>query len=515
MTQQRMGSVAWILVVALAACGPEAEGIDPQTGEGVEVVKQSLVVNDLYAKLREVEGLLATPPPSATIAVGTLNAANGTFTGLSTSYMIDPITRKPRAMTPFVSLNGLDAIAVFTVVNGNGLTVTANGQTVTSVTNTVSVNLGRATRVNWTLQSGQWNRSDTFTISRPEVIGAGAFTVAALPVSIVYEPPMNAARSNSASIGFRQEMTTVTTVSNGSGSSSAPKWATGIVMKDILDRLSKHWKPAAAVKTALSVGKTLMGSVDSTTTSGTTVNSDSSLGLTQVSAQTITTNARLGPGRGDIIVFYKDARVVWGMEQGNVTLTLIDHGPLAMVTVDTLLNELAAARAGQPAPVTGLDVATLESLIKLDPQASLSARPLSQAVFNGAPVLMSPRFTKDTSLVLSGTTFQNSISHTVTQTDKTSTLNTTSTVKNYHPGWLSVIGIGQTKAGTFSTTVSMGSSRSDSVSSTVSASFSLSAAAGESYSVDVHYDSIFGSFLTRHPPLPPLVLSTLGGGLSR
>ncbi len=501
-------SAAVFLVATLMACGPTPEGIDPETGEGVEVAQQSLVVDDLYSKLREVEGLLPQPLPTATVEVGTLNAS-GSWDGLSTTYSIDPFTHKPRAMTPIVSIDGIDLIAVFRSTTGGGLSVTANGQTVSSTTSSVSVNLGRATRVTWTLNAGGWTRSDVFNVSRASVIGAGAFTVAALPISIVYEPPMNAAKTNVANIGFRQEMTTITTVSNGSGSSSTPKWATGIVMRDILDRLSKHWKPAAAVKTALSVGKTLMGSVDVSTTTGTTVNTDSTLGLTQVNSQSIQTNAKLGPGLGDIVVFYKDARVVWGMEQGEVTLTLVDHGPLAMVTIATLKTDLTAARAGQTAPVTGLDAPTLESLIKLDPMASLSTRPIHTGpiAIGGGVTLPSSRFTKDTTLILNGTTFQNSVSHTITQTDKVSRLTTTTTVRNCHPGWLSLIGVGQTQAGTFTTSVSMGSSRTDAVSSTVSASFTLSAAAGESYSVDVNYDNVFGSFLTRFPPPPPIVIS--------
>src|SRR5438128_1875576 len=89
-----------VLIAALAACGPNLEGFDPETGEGVQKVQQSLVVDDLYNKLREVEGLLSQPLPSQQVEVGTLDAASGMFSGLQTSYSIDPISRKPRANTP-------------------------------------------------------------------------------------------------------------------------------------------------------------------------------------------------------------------------------------------------------------------------------------------------------------------------------------------------------------------------------------------------------------------------------
>lgn len=492
-------------VVSMFACGGGAGGIDPVTGEGVEEARQALIVDDVYARLREAENLLSQPVPQSTVTVGTVNPTTGTYSGLSTIWTINPITHKPSSITPVTSITGIEAVLQFNAAQATWLTLTAAGKTVTVFGTSVSLNVGTARNVPWTLTAGGYNFADTLIISRPYAAGTGAFTVSAMPISIVYEPPMNAARTNWASIAFRQEMTTITTVSKSTSSTAKPKWATGVVLSSILDRLARSNNIAALAKNAIGSAKVLMGSVDTSTTTGTTVNTDNTLGLTQVSASSITTNARLGPGRGDVIVFYKNARVAWAMEEGEVTLVLLDHGPLGMVTVDTLRNELAIARAGQVPPVTGLDATTLESLIALDPLASTTTSH-APGGFPDAPVLVTPRFRKDTTLILNGTSFNNLLSHTVTQTDKTSTTNTTTTVRDYHPGWLSLIGIGETRAGTYTTSVSLGTSRTDSVSSTISAQFNLSAAANESYSVDVHYDNIFGSFLTRNPPLPPIVI---------
>jgi hypothetical protein len=495
-----------VLFVA-SACGEGVVDIDGSSSQ-TEEARQKLIVDDVFNKLKEIEGLMPTPPPSAEVVIGTLNASTGEFTGLTSDWELDPITQKPRKRPAATTVKAVDMIAVFSAIGSSSLTVTANGQTVTSDTGTVRINIGKANVMQWTARSGSASYSDSLRISRPAVIGAGAFTIAALPVTVIYEPPMNQAKTNFSSMQFRQQMTTITTVSDGrSSTSTKPVWATGMVMKDILGRLAKSGvTPAAVLTDALNRGATLMGKVDWTTTRGTTVNSDSSLGVSSEHSTTVTTNGKLGPGLGDVVVFFKDARVLWGMEQGKVTLTMLDHGPEFAVPIETLKNDLVAVRAQGVAPVTGLDAPTLESLIKLSPMANLpSISPTSPGRGLTDVRLPQPRFSHEKTLTLSGSKYDDSVSHTISQTDKTATLNTTSSVRNVTPGWLSLIGLGLGEAGTFTSTLSMGSSRSDQVSNTVTARFFLEAAVGESYSVQVHYDAVFGSFLTRLPPKPVVI----------
>src|SRR5262249_2773539 len=57
----------------------------------------------------------------------------------------------------------------------------------------LSVNVRRAKRVNWTLTAGTATVSDTLNINRPGVLGAGVFTLGALPISLLYEPPQTGA----------------------------------------------------------------------------------------------------------------------------------------------------------------------------------------------------------------------------------------------------------------------------------------------------------------------------------
>jgi len=112
---------------------------------------------------------------------------------------------------------------------------------------------------------------------------------------------------------------------------------------------------------------------------------------------------------------------------------------------------------------------------------------------------------------MNGVSYSQSMSHTITESDKTSTMTTTTTLKDANSGWLSLIGIGDPVDDKVTTKVSFGSSRTASTSSTKTTTLSLDAAANESYSVDVFYDKIFGTFLSRTPQaLPPVVF---GGGV--
>lgn len=501
----RVRRAALCFVLAATGCAA-ADGIDPVTNEGVEVARQNLVVDDLYAKLRQLEGVLPAPAATQTIYMGSW-VAGGSFNGLGStcSIVFQPFKHKV-CTPPTETINAISAVLSFNVPDG--VTLTANGKTATSSFGRVVLDVGNADVVTWKLQSGSYSYSDTLRISRPDVGGVGAFTVAALPVTIVYDPPQNAARTNSASANFSQESTVVNTITTSNSTASSPQWAEGLVAKEIGIKLAKKFPQTAVAYQVLQGVITAWGSVDTSVTSKTEVNTDHTLSVKVATSQAITTTSRGGPGHGDLVVFYKDARVAWGMDQGKVSLTMLDHGPLAMVTIDTLRSDLAAANTGAAAPVTGLDADTLGALIKLDPMAVTSRWPPIGSIFGGVS-LPASRFTKDTQLLVNGGSYVQSVSHTISQSDKTSTMNTTTTVKDYHPGWLTLIGVGQTQAGKTTTTVALGASRTTTTSDTKGASITLSAGPTESYAVDVNYDNIFGTFLTRTPPPPPIVIGEL------
>lgn len=495
-TRRFLRSSLFLAALLGSACG---EGVVTTGGVGEPTASTEQGLNpetdDLYAKLRAAEELVQPPPPIENILVGTLNASTGTFTGLTSWW--DTSGFKPRQIIPLKSVNAIEPVLVFNVVGASGITLTINGVTTTSSGSTISFNPGVVQRVNWTLSAGAYTRSDSLNLSYP-VVGVGAFTVSALPITLAYEPPMNLARTNRATLNFRQEMTVINTVTNSTTSSRASFAGQGL-FRDLLNRAQPRFS-SPEVRGAITVINGILGSATSTTTTGTTVNSDSSLGLTHFSDTTYSTNALLGPGLGDVVVFYKNARLAWVLVDGKVSLTLLDRGHLMMVTVDLLRNELATARAGYPAPVTGLDATSLEALIRLDPLAT--TRITAGDDTNLGATLAAPRFRQGQSLTINGVSFTQTVGHTITQVDTTTTQSTTSTVTECHRGWLSMLGIGETRNGTYTTTTTLGTSRTESVSSTASAQYSLQAAANEAYTLDVYYDTLFGSFLTRKPQAP-------------
>src|SRR6185436_2615740 len=81
--------------------------------------------------------------------------------------------------------------SVHVSARGGGSAFARAGQT------SISINVGRLRTVKWTIRSGTKLHRDELTIKRPRIIGVGAFTIPALPVAVVYDPPQDPERSNS------------------------------------------------------------------------------------------------------------------------------------------------------------------------------------------------------------------------------------------------------------------------------------------------------------------------------
>ncbi len=498
-------AAAVLLALSLVGCGLE-EGAEVGSTEG------AVVADDIYAKLKAAEGLLPPPTAEATAGMGVLDVETGEFVGKIEQIRYNSLG-KPYTVKPTVVVNALKAKLQWSCLNRGSASfwVVANGKsaTATAGVDTVAISVGDATSVSWSLHCAGITVSSSAPITH-YLYGAGAFTVPALPITIVYEPPQNKAKSNYAQVTFGEQSSSVISLSSSTDTSTKTSSFDTVtnVMGALTTVASKVGAGTAA--TLLKAASGLMGSVETTTTEGTTVNSDSSLGLSVSSSLTITTNLRQGPGKGDVFLFYRDARIAWVMTGGSPKLMLLSHGGMGVHAAADLLQDLSDLKAGLKVPATTiskLDQTTLESLLKLDPFVPAVPFALPESRFPVDP--MSP-------LIASTAGIDFDLEHAITATDRTAKQSYTTTLKDAHAGWLSALGIGAvTESSSVKTTITQGSAQLDTTTSKVKAKVHLDASAGESYTVEVYYDRVLGSFALKSPSLPSSigVVTPLGSPL--
>jgi hypothetical protein len=99
-----------------------------------------------------------------------------------------------------------------------------------------------------------------------------------------------------------------------------------------------------------------------TTTVGTSTSNQHVVTLTFTEQQTLTTNTQNGgPGTGDMIFYLANVRVCWFVNNGSVQLALLGWDHVASVSTGSLKTQGAQS---------GLDPATIQSLLALDPFAA-------------------------------------------------------------------------------------------------------------------------------------------------
>jgi hypothetical protein len=362
-------------------------------------------------------------------------------------------------------------------------------------------------------------RSSRVTIPSPLEInwssaGAGIVTLPVLPVKIVYAPIADAAKqntasiSNSASVGYTNSfsISTSNSVSTPLPTSIQPINGVATDMSNTGRVLSAIPTPyTQAVGQALTVvGGLVTGILGTTALNQTVVNSVTDTHTCAVNeTQTESLQAKVsngGPGQGDVICFYTNAKLLWFCYNGTMKLTLIGYDPsLKTPSAKQLADALRDLRLKPPGTKDDnwhLDCNAIQSLLDLDPFTK-----------NGgdASVQLDPsRFTIARKLDGSDAVFQNgaadeteTITHQITTTDLHSIVSVTTTVETDKPGFLSFMGIGETDEKTLSSTFSNGSSSLSVIGQTVSAQFTLHGNGHESYNCAAYFDNIFGTFAFR------------------
>jgi hypothetical protein len=482
--------------------------------------ESTLTLDGLYRRIKGIEGVFPFAAPTKTLRVGTFNAATNQFVPASglkrrTTNEFPAIFGHPsRERFLQAQVKAVNVTLRFDVVNSQGsLEIAINGRTVQAAPgqNSVSVDVGRENDFVWTLRSGSARLDDELVLTRPPILGAGAFRVPAVPVLLVYEPPQDSARQNTASLTVTTSLGTSTSISFSGTQTissqflSAPQLA-GKLGEAIAVFTSQMDNPPANpfvtamqnIVDALPTGSSSTGRVTSDT-------SDRTLSLTFTETQTFPTEAQLGPGRGDLFGYLSNVRMIWAVtSDGQVFLSLLGADRLVLVTAQDLaqqIRQLANVAGGNPEGGGGSVrpiLEALQSVLNLDPFAT------------GRPLRGNPRFVgpdEDPNLpaieLRSGAAYMFEVTHSVTQDDKQSREVETTSTEDTSPGFLSVLLplLGSPQNETIQTSLSQTSTRTVTVGQDERASVSLHAEANDHYAVQVYFDRVFGTFAFESIPV--------------
>ncbi len=479
----------------------------------------------VYGEIKRFESQFPVPAPQETIFVGTLDPFNGSFDSavsippefplflaasgpqfpdgldstlfddiedfLDADRLPDPLP-PPLPTDPLIVINAVTAILEFRITAPqDALNVTVKGITVTAPAGAQSVliNVGAATTVNWVFSSGTATVHGRLLIRRPPVVGAGAFVIPALPVGIVYDPPVDQAKKNTALLGSSNSVgvRTANSFSNDTSSSTPVRGRYQSIldlqagMNALAVGLNNLQDPSAkAAAKGLEFVSGALGSASSSQTVGTKISDSESLDIGLTNSEVFTADTHQGPGIGDRIIYLEDVQLVWLAGNGQLRLSMLGHGQLRSPTVQMLKED----RSGR-STVTGLDAQTIDALLALDPFA---------ADAQAAPP--QDRFSHHKTYGIDGT-LAASLSQSTTSTDQQAVAEYRSRIDDSRKGFLSYLGIGISETETVKTVITVSDSTQVSQSQTVTATVQFFAAPGEHYSVEVYYDRVFSSFAFR------------------
>lgn len=450
-------------------------------------------LNEAYKQVKDNEKLMPVPTPVATTNVGTFDAASGTFDGLTTE--VEWFNGKPVKIVPQISINAVNSKLVFGIANSTQsvrVSVTGVGSAMVPAGRTsISIDVGRLRSVTWSISSGLKIHRDQLTIKRPTFIGAGAFTIPALPVAVIYDPPQDPTGSNSVvytrttsvgtSVGFSVRKSTSTTQPAINPTFSE----LGMFQQQL--QASAGFATATGngtVATALNAISGALGKAKRNVTSAEDSLSTSRRSYTFTESHSCTLDAgvfHLGPGHSDMIAYMRNVRVIW-FDNGTATsLLVLGYQSLDCTTIDQL-------RSG----ISGLDATTASALVALDPFAVLGPK---------APLATDPRYVGLPGIgllpdVLVTATYLQQL---LVESSHVETSSRTVT-DDLGAGLLSIIGLAPSESQQVSSTLSVSNSADSVESTTVSTTLTArTLVPGERTELAVFYDRVFGNVAFQDP----------------
>jgi hypothetical protein len=445
------------------------------------------------------------PAPFQAVKIGTFNGSTGAFSGLQTTYEstydieLRRLIKIPVLAT--IEPNAVNVGLTFEVTNFTGsCAVTAGGitKTTSSTQRTVTIDVGKVTSASWKITCGTRSKGDKIVIQRPAVIGAGAFVVPALPLAVVYEPPQpsDAAKHNRAvytnATTMGSTMTWSFTKENSTtGSMAVPfsdvtnlsgKLGQLIKLSDALKKVDPTGKIKIAL-TVLTTALTAFGTSSGNRVEGTTVTTDRRIDIKSTFSNTFTTDAFLGPGKGDILVYAKNARVAWVAKVGEPELLVLGWEGEGSVRVVDMQADLADLAAGAlEGSRSKLDAVSIRALLAQDP-----------FVAGGRyATLPSSRFVRLTDII--GTVPRDvTMQFQVTDASRRTQSTFSSTIEEYKTGLLSFLGLGVQDDKKIVVSSKSSASEETFHTTTITATARLDG----QYDFENYYDTVYGAFALK------------------
>ena len=490
---------------------------------------------DVFKQIKSLESVFKLPIDYLTVDVGTFDAATGTFRGLTTEIETDPepiehgpgqhpVNPKPhfsrqswisitidkkwrRTITtvPAPKVGLAPVLLKFNIKNHGGrswiLNVGGQSVTVPAGQSSVTFNIWDLTVASWSIKFGKRSHADRIMFQRSAgmLVGAGAFTIPALPLSIIYAPPADAAGLSKVIYQVTESVGTTSSFQfSNDTSSSHPSLPTQLstlqglqsVLKGLSD-LSKVQKDPALKKVGKVFGEIAsgIGTISGSTTTGIVSVDGSSIAITEDNSQTIIAEAKNGgPGVGDSIHYLRDAKFVWLMAGGKLRIGLL--GGFYVTNPASYL----LAHATDP-HATDLPPDVVQQLLAMDP-----------FVTGGSMVPLPPDRFEDINFQVNGPfdyaggqTRFGAHSQTFTTTETHSRTNYTTHSHDFNPGWLAKL-FGA-EAGGLKTTVSVTQAAGTTHSETQSINWELHSGTNERFVVEVWRDRVFGTYAFRQQPV--------------
>ena len=451
-------------------------------------------VDEAYRQVKDNEKLMPVPAPSATTEMGLFNAATGGFDGLTTEVEI--FNNKPVRIVPKVFVNAVNSRLTFRIVNATQsvrVSVTGAGSAIVPAGRTsISIDIGRLETARWSISSGLKVYRDQLDIDRPTFIGTGAFTIPALPVGVVYDPPQDPTGSNSVVYTRSTSVSTSLGLSVKSGTSTSSQGITPTfselgLFQQQLSASSLFFKNTGngVVAGALDAISGALGKAKRNITSANDSLSTLRRSFTFTESRTCALDRavqHLGPGHSDMVAYLRNVRVVWFNSGGSTSLLVLGYSTLECTTIDQL-------RSG----VADVPPAAAAALIALDPFAGVGGPK--------APLATNPRY-----LPLQGIGLLPDIVTTATYTQQVQVENSSTETSSrvvtddLGAGLLSLVGLAPSQSQQVVSTLSVSNSASTVESTSVSTALTArTLVPGVRTELAVFYDRVFGNVAFQDP----------------